>query len=284
MIKSATGLKAHIRNMSGGEDKASKAYMRVFFMERFMERMAASKYQNQFILKGGMLVSSLLGIRVRTTMDIDTTVKALPLTEKDILIILNEICELDSDDNVSFSIMGIETIMDDFEYPGIRVYLEACLDRIKQPIKIDISTDDVITPKAVEYQYKLMFEDRYINLYSYNIETLLAEKIQTILSRGIANTRLRDFYDVYELVNNTSFSWDTLREAFDATCCKRETFFTYGQAEGVLNELSVDAGLKSLWPAFVKKNYYVGELEFEAVLTVLCDAVSRIISHGVNNS
>lgn len=146
-------------------------------MERFMERVSLSLYRDSFIIKGGMLVSSLLGINLRSTMDIDTTVKALPLTIEDVSGIIREICDIELYDNVTFRITNVETIMEDFDYPGVRVHLEALLDRLRQPVKIDISTDDVITPGAVEYEYKLMFEDRSIYIYTYNVEMTFAEKI-----------------------------------------------------------------------------------------------------------
>lgn len=178
MIKTAIQLKAKIRNISGSDSKVAMTMIRVFFMERFLERVSISAYKNQFVLKGGMLVSSLIGLNSRATMDIDATVQALPLTQEEIEKIVNEIGGIPLEDNVSFEIKSIEAIMDEFDYPGVRVHMEGKLDNLKQPIKIDISTDDVITPRAVEYGYQLMFEDRDIELQSYNIETLLAEKLQ----------------------------------------------------------------------------------------------------------
>lgn len=161
MIKSATGLKAKVRNISKGDSKTAQAIIRIFFMERLLERISLSKYKDQFVLKGGMLVSSLIGIDLRTTMDIDTTVKAVPLSEEELKRILLEICEIQLEDNISFQIVNMEIIMDDFDYPGIRIHLEAFLEKLKQPIKIDVSTDDTITPGAIEYKYPLLFEERY---------------------------------------------------------------------------------------------------------------------------
>ncbi len=171
MIKSATQLKAKVRNVSQGDDKVAKAMLRIFFMERFLERVSLSKYKDQFVLKGGMLVSSLLRINVRATMDIDTTVRALPLTKEDIEKIITEICEISLEDQIALKITAVETILDDFDYPGIRLHMEGMLEKLRQPIKIDISTDDVITPRAIEYKYRLMFEDREIRLHTYNIES-----------------------------------------------------------------------------------------------------------------
>ena len=199
MITSPNQLKAKVRNISKGSNDVARAYIRIFFMERFLERVSHSEYKDQFILKGGMLAASLLGIDMRSTMDIDTTVKALPLTVDDITRIVNDICAIDIGDNVTFEVSSISSIMDEFEYPGIRIQLAGCLGKIRQPFKIDISTDDEITPRAIEYDYRLMFEERTIMLFSYNVETLLAEKLQTVLARNVANTRMRDFFDIYSI-------------------------------------------------------------------------------------
>ncbi len=276
MINNAIQLKAKVRNVSGGDAKTAKAYIRIFFMERFMERVSLSLYRDSFIIKGGMLVSSLLGINLRSTMDIDTTVKALPLTIEDVSGIIREICDIELYDNVTFRITNVETIMEDFDYPGVRVHLEALLDRLRQPVKIDISTDDVITPGAVEYEYKLMFEDRSIYIYTYNVETTLAEKSQTIINRGLANTRMRDFYDMYELVKNVDFSMETARSAFKATCKKRETEFSYDRIEAELNAIKISDALELLWNNFKVKNHFVGELEFKDVVNEVCNFIKDI--------
>lgn len=160
MIKFATGLKANVRNFSKGDSKTAQGMIRIFFMKRFLERISLSKYKDRFVLKGGMLVSLLIAINLRTTMDIDTTVKALPLLIEELKRILLEICEIQLEDNISFRIVNMETIMDEFDYPGIRIYMEGFLEKLKQPIKIDVSTDDVITPGAIEYKYPLLFEER----------------------------------------------------------------------------------------------------------------------------
>ena len=194
MIHTAKQLKDKVKNMSGGNSEVAQALIRTYFMERFLERVSVSEYRNNFILKGGMLVASIVGVDMRATMDIDTTVKALPLNEKDARAIIERIGELQLEDGITFKIKSVKEIMEDFDYPGIRMMIEANLERMRQPFKIDISTDDAITPGAVEYKYKLMFEDRSISVLSYNLETLLAEKMQTILARGLANTRMRDFF------------------------------------------------------------------------------------------
>lgn len=276
MIKSAIGLKAKIRNISKGDSKTAQAMIRIFFMERFLERVSLSKYNDQFVLKGGMLVSSLIGINLRSTMDIDATVQALPLSKDKLEKIITEICEIQLEDNILFRIVDMETIMDEFDYPGIRIHIEALLERLKQPIKIDVSTDDAITPRAIEYQYPLMFEERDICLHTYNIETLLAEKSQTIINRGLANTRMRDFYDLYEIKQKLDFSTDIYRQAFNATCKKRGTIFSKEQVEFELKNLATSTEMEKMWNQFKGKNYFVEDIEYFEVIQTISDLILTI--------
>lgn len=279
MIHTSKQLKDKVRNISKGDNDIAKVLIRTFMMERFLERVSLSKYRNNFILKGGMLVASMIGVDMRATMDIDTTVKALPLNEADAEKIVSEICEIDVEDGVYFRITSVTTIMEDFEYPGIRMMLEATLDRMRQPIKLDISTDDVITPTAIEYDYKLIFEDRTISLLSYNTETLLAEKMQTILARGIANTRMRDFYDVYGIIemNEDKIDREILLKAFKATCEKRETVFSREDITSMLNKINDNAAIAQMWEMFRKKNFFVGDLTWEEVLAGVISKIERYI-------
>ncbi|MBE5959173.1 MAG: nucleotidyl transferase AbiEii/AbiGii toxin family protein [Lachnospiraceae bacterium] len=278
MISTAIQLKAKIRNVSKGNDRIAKSYIRIYFMERFMERVSLSKYRDNFILKGGMLVSSLLGIDLRSTMDIDTTVESLPLTKEYMLEVLDEICNIELEDNIVFKVVKIDNIMDDFEYPGLRINMEATLEKLRQPVKIDISTNDKITTSAIEYEYKLMFEDRSILLNTYNIETTLAEKTQTIISRGTANTRMRDFYDIYKLEKEIGFSVDVLKEAFKATCVRRGTEFTDKKILEELKNISDSSILEELWNNYTSKNYYVGKVQYKEVVEVVQRITNMIIA------
>ena len=214
MIKTSTQLKAKVRNLSGSDSAKAQTLIRSFVMERFLERIALSKYRNNFILKGGMLISSIVGIETRSTMDIDTTVRSLPLSKDSAEKIIQDIITVNVPDGVSFKITKVADIMEEHDYPGIRFMLEATLDKLQQAIKIDISTGDVITPGAVEYAYPLMFEERSISLWTYNLETLLAEKLETILARGTANTRMRDFYDIHVISGQKNYNPAVLNEAF----------------------------------------------------------------------
>lgn len=280
MIHTAKQLKDKVKNLSAGNSDVAQALIRNFIMERFLERVSLSEYRNNFILKGGMLVASIVGIDMRATMDIDTTIKGLPLNEQDARKIIEEICNIEIEDGVSFHITSVREIMEDFDYPGIRMTIEANLDRIRQTFKIDLSTDDVITPEAVDYKYKLMFEEREISVLTYNMETLLAEKMQTILARGIANTRMRDFYDVYEIMNNKAENVNvkTLKEAFNATCKKRKTVFEKAEVERVLEKMKADLGLAEMWSRFKDAYYFVGEIDWEMVVGFDAEWISKIAS------
>ena len=225
MIKTARQLKDKIKNMSGGNSMRAQTLIRNYIMERFLERIALSEYKDKFVLKGGMLVASIVGLETRATMDIDTTVRSLNLTLEDATKAVEDISKIEIDDGVSFVITKATDIMEEHEYPGLRFMLEAKFDGMRQTIKIDISTGDAITPSAVMYSYKLMFEERAIPLYTYNIETLLAEKLETVMSRGAANTRMRDFYDIHVILEQERDNINTqhLHNAFIATARKRNT-------------------------------------------------------------
>ena len=214
-------------------------------------------------------MASLVGIDLRSTMDIDTTVRALPLNETDVRVIIQKIMDIPIDDDVSFHITSCKKIMPDFDYPGIRLMVEARLDKLRQTIKIDISTDDVITPRAIEYEYKLIFEDRTISVMTYNLETLLAEKLQTVLSRDIANTRMRDFYDIYFLSKEKQEELQEgtlLHKAFLATCKKRATIFTKEEAMQICERILHDKAMEDRWESFRLDNYFVGEIEWIVVM------------------
>lgn len=265
MIKTSMQLKAKVRNLSGGDNNKAKMLIRNFIMERFLERIALSQYRNNFILKGGMLVAAVVGIETRATMDIDSTVRALPLSEEKARKIVENIIGVEIDDGVSFSITKISDIMEGHDYPGIRFMLEATLDKLKQTIKIDISTGDVITPGAIEYSYKLMFEDRYISIWTYNLETMLGEKLETIMARGTTNTRMRDFYDIHVLPWSDTMDVAVFNEAFMATSKKRETTEMIPRLDDILSEIRNEPIMREMWDKYRRDNYYVGDISWDDV-------------------
>ena len=199
MIKTARQLKDLIRNLSKEKTADAQILMRNYMMERFLERISLSEYRDKFILKGGMLVAAMVGLDVRSTMDMDATIKGANVNVEDVEKLISSIITIQIDDGVIFQIKSISEIMDEAEYPGVRVSMTALFDRVITPLKIDISTGDVITPSEVRYNFKLMLEERTIDIWAYNLETVLAEKLETMLTRAVTNTRMRDFYDIYVL-------------------------------------------------------------------------------------
>ena len=265
MITTSMQLKAKIRNLSGGDNDRARVLIRTFIMERFLERVALSPYRDKFILKGGMLVASMVGLEARATMDIDTTMQAMPLTMENARSVIEDILRVDVQDGVSFAITKVSDIMEEHDYPGIRFMLEATLDKMRQAIKIDISTGDVITPHDVPYSYKLMFEDRTLSLRSYNLETLLGEKLETIMARETANTRMRDFYDIHVLMQQTPIDHKVLHDAFMATSMKRNTTDMLPRFDSILEEVKTDPAMQDMWNKYRRDNFFVGELTWDEV-------------------
>ena len=246
MIKSATALKAKIKNKAGRDSDKSQIILRIYLMERLLERVSLSQYRDNFVLKGGLLVSSLVGVDMRSTMDVDTTVKSLPLNKRSAQKILEEIIAVKLEDRVAFRITKVQDIMEGHEYEGIRCMIECTMDKLKQTIKVDISTGDEITPRAVAYKLPLIIEDRSINLWAYNLETLLAEKLETIMVRAETNTRMRDFYDIHVLLEQdvVTIDRDTMKSAFYATCKRRKSTERIVTIDDIINKIADDEVMK----------------------------------------
>ena len=266
MIHSSKQLKDLIRNLSKEVGIEAHVLIRKYMMERFLERVSSSKYNGSFILKGGMLVAAFVGVEVRATMDIDTTIKGIPVTMVDMERTITEISNIDLEDNVKFRIKKVSEIMDEAEYSGIRFSMDAVLDGAVIPLKIDISTGDVITPREMAYSYKLMFEDRTIPIMTYPIETVLAEKLETVISRSITNTRMRDFYDIHILLKSQNIDADILALALERTAKKRGNFNLLENAESVLKAVKSDEDMKRLWDIYQKKFKYAGEYTWDEVI------------------
>lgn len=250
--------------------------IRRYIMERFLERVSMSDYNRKLIFKGGLMISSMVGLDNRSTMDIDTTVTGETLSIPEIESIIREIISIQVEDNISFEIKNISEIMDEAEYPGLRVSLEALLDNMRTPLKIDISTGDVITPHEIVYEYPLMFEKRTISIFAYNVETILAEKLQTILARGAANTRLRDYYDLCILSDTVDINYNDLRAAFFATCKNRGTLSLIPNKDYVLSQIRSDSGMKALWESYQRKYSYAKDYAWTDVMKNL-DLMFNII-------
>jgi predicted nucleotidyltransferase component of viral defense system len=268
MIHTSRQLKALVRNKSGGDSSKAQIIIRNYCMERFLERVAASVYKDKLILKGGILVSSMIGIDRRSTMDIDATIRNYPLTESDARSIVEEIAQVEIDDGMTFIVTDSHEIMEESDYAGVRVMAEAILETMTTPLKIDFSTGDVITPKEINFSYKLMFEDRSIELLAYNLETILAEKLETIISRGTVNTRMRDFYDIYVLTVTDGFSFDesVMREAFMQTTLKRGSTPAVQDATLTLKEVEASVEMQRLWENYQNKFDYAKEVSWSMAI------------------
>lgn len=262
-------IKGRIKSVAKQNNADARTLMRIYMMERFLERLAQSEYRDNFIIKGGILVTAMIGVAHRSTMDIDTSMKNLNLSAEDALRVVNQVKDIDFDDGVSFEVKDVSNIMDEMEYPGIRVTMNANVGRLITPLKIDISTGDVITPRAIEFNYDLLLEDRSISLWSYNLETILAEKLQTVLARGILNTRMRDFYDIRMLLDTyeDKVNKAVLKDAFAATCKKRGTNHLQEQAEEIIKIIEADEQLQVLWRAYQKKYSYAAEIDYASVIS-----------------
>ena len=262
-------IKGRIKSVAKQNNADARTLMRIYMMERFLERLAQSEYRDNFIIKGGILVTAMIGVVHRSTMDIDTSMKNLNLSAEDALRVVNQVKDIDLDDGVSFDVKDVSNIMDEMEYPGIRVTMNANVGRLITPLKIDISTGDVITPRAIEFNYDLLLEDRSISLWSYNLETILAEKLQTVLARGILNTRMRDFYDIRMLLDTyeDKVNKAVLKDAFAATCKKRGTDHLQEQAEEIIKIIEADEQLLVLWRAYQKKYSYAAEIDYASVIS-----------------
>ena len=263
-------LKRYILEISKGDSIKSQTLLRKFFMDSLLYRIHLSKYNNNFILKGGMLVSTILGIEYRSTRDIDVTISNFILNEENIRNIIREICEININDYIKYEVKNIEYIMEDHNYTGYRITIKAFFENINDVIKIDISTGDIIYPEKIEYGYtSIFFKDKF-NIFAYNIETVLAEKIETILSRSIANTRMRDYYDVYiiyEYYNN--INKEILLKAIEEVMKQRQTENLLITYENIINELTKSDEMNDKWQKFVNKTFYVKEINFKTILEII---------------
>ena len=284
IIKTSRQLKDKVANLSGNDSKKAQTLIRKYMMERFLARIARSEYKNNFILKGGMLVSALVGVESRATMDIDTTVRMLPLTKDNAIEVIAKIMKIDLDDDIFYEIKKVEDIMEEHDYSGVRFTISVTLEKLRDTIKIDISTGDEITPSAIEFSYPMMFDDERINIWSYNLETMLAEKLETVIARSTLNTRMRDFYDIHILWSEKAnmINIETLRRAIINVARKRETLELFDDIDEILDDIVESDYLRNNWNNYRKGSYYVGDLEWADVLKTTVNILkNEIVSLSV---
>ena len=257
-------LKGRIRNIANSKNLRPQEVLQMFFFERFLERLSKSKYKFNFVIKGGLLISSMIGIDNRTTMDMDTTIKGVPLQEEVIRNIVSEIINVKVDDGIEFEITDISHIREEDEYENFRVHLIANFEKIKNDMKIDITTGDAITPKEIEYLYPCLFQEESLRILAYPLETILAEKYESVIKRNIATTRMRDFYDLYNLYNlkKDEIDFGILTQAIISTAKRRDSLSLMKQAKDIVEDIKGDTYLEELWKAYLADNLYVGNLDF----------------------
>jgi hypothetical protein len=268
MIHTSRQLKALVRNISKGDNGKAQVIIRNYVMERFLERLSLSQYRNIMILKGGTLVAAMVGLDNRSTMDVDATLKNLPLNEDNARKIVEDITAIHIEDDMIFEIKSVTPIMDEADYPGIRIMLDTAIETMHTPLKIDFSTGDVITPREVSYSFRLLFEERTISILAYNLETVLAEKLETLLARGTANTRMRDYYDIYVLTNTQEHNIDnaTLKEAFVNTSAKRGSIGLLSDVHLILKEIAESTVLIDRWKNYQRKFDYAADVLWADVM------------------
>lgn len=264
-------IKAKIRNLAKNNNLSSQEVLQMFLFERFLERLSKSDYKSNFVIKGGFLVSSLIGINNRTTMDMDSTIKGIPLTEENITKVVNSIINIEVNDGIQFEIKDVNYIRENDEYENFRVSLVASIGKTKNPMKLDLTTGDAITPREIEYSYPCIFHEKNIEVLAYPIETIIAEKYESIIKRNITTTRMRDFYDLYTLYNlkKSEIDMNTLSTAIKRTSSKRESSQIMKISEEIIEDIQNDPYLKELWDVYVSENKYIGDLSFDNVVDVI---------------
>ena len=270
MSSKAMSLKGKIKNYAKSKSIAAQVVLQNYMFERFLARLSMSDYREKFVVKGGMLIAAIVGLDTRSTMDLDTTLRNLALTEEKVMEAVENICKITLGDDVIFEVKSIAPIRKDDRYGGFCVRLDAIYDTIVTPLSIDVSTGDVITPEAVEYEFSGIFDEEIrIKMWGYNIESVMAEKVETILSRGIFNTRPRDFYDVYILGTTQRYDKKIFLKALEATAIHRGSREQIIDKTGIIEKLSASEELIQMWEKYRKKFSYASEIQYADVMDVL---------------
>ena len=273
--KNPMQFKAFIKKIAEQKKISAQLVLQNYMLERLLERISLSKFTNNFILKGGFLISVILGLNTRATLDLDVTIKGFTLSNETIQKIFSEICSINLDDNILFEVLNVSDIRENDDYPGSRVALKANYENISVPLTVDVTTGDIITPSEIQYSYSLLFENRTIKILAYNVETILAEKIETVLSRNIANTRIRDFYDIHILysLRGTECSISTLKQALKRTAEKRGSIKILENYVAIIKEIRNNQQLQNFWQRYQKNFDYVKDILFQET----CDSILNIM-------
>ena len=277
-MKTPEQLKGTIRSMAQKKNLRAQEVLQMFLFERVLERLANSVYKNNFILKGGLLISSMIGIGERTTMDMDTTVRGIQMEEDEIVKTVKEILAVDVGDGIAFEYQSIEPIREDDAYNNFRVHLRAKYGKIDSPMKIDVTTGDVITPAAIEYEFPMLFDEKTVPVMAYTLETVLAEKYETFIRRNIGTTRARDYYDLHTLFRSrkSEVRPEILKAAVLHTAKKRDSVRDIEDWKDIVKDIREEPQMYLLWDNYVAENKYIGDLEFHVVLDTVEDVAKLL--------
>lgn len=273
-------VKDKLKNIAVKKNIEFNTLLRLYMYDRFIERLAVSKYRDNFILKGGFYLSTLFGLESRSTNDIDTAIKDTNFTKENVEKMIKSIIAIDINDGALINFMEISNIREEDQYGGFRVILNVKVDTIRENFQIDIATGDPITPKPIVYKYLPILGDRYINIWSYNIETVIAEKLETILRRAEANSRTRDYYDLYLIYtkgwNNVNFN--DLHKAIDKTFKKRNYTGNIEETIAILKDSEI---IKNRWDSYKKKYEYARNIDYDKIMQCIEEIVKAIIPISV---
>lgn len=269
-------LKAKIRNTARANGIPAQLVLQQYLNERFLVRLSMTNYRDKFVVKGGTLIASIVGLSNRATMDMDTTLKDLPLTPDAIETAINTICSVDTWDGITFKCERLEPIRDDDLYGGYRVLLQADYGKIAAPMSMDVSTGDIITPGAIQREFSTMFDSESFHLWSYNVETILAEKVETILSRNVFSTRPRDFYDLYVLTKTEAFDRSIFQEALNATARHRKSLDKIKNIDELLLLISKSSEQQKLWNKYCEQFSYAQGIEYTEIIRMLTELLADV--------
>lgn len=278
ITKNAMQLKAYIKNKAAEKNISAQLVMQNYMLERLLERISISEYKNNFILKGGFLISAIVGLDTRATMDLDTTIKGFDLTISNLQEIFERICSVKIEDDVTFEMYNISEIREDDEYPGYRVHLKSLYPPLAVPLTVDVTTGDKITPREIEYTFKLLFDDKTISIMAYNLETVLAEKLETVISRGQANTRPRDFYDIHILysLRGNSCDMSILKQALEQTTLKRGSIDRLKDYKEIINSIMDSEKTQRFWNKYREDFNYAADITFETVCRTIIEVMDKV--------
>lgn len=278
-VRTPEQLKGQVKAFANKRNLMPQEVLQIFFMERVLDRLSKSQYSSNFILKGGLLISSMVGVNERTTMDIDTTVTGIEMDESEIEKIISEILSIDVGDGIIFKFGGIVPIRDEDEYNNYCVHFKAIYGKIANDMKIDITTGDAITPAFIDYSYKTIMDEDIIPVKAYNIETIIAEKYETIIRRNIANTRARDYYDLYKFYSlyKEEINIPLLKLAVERTSQKRESGSIMTEWQEICEDMVTDTGLNNLWRNYCRTNTYAENIDFVEIMKTI-EILAKLIN------